>query len=206
MKTRLILATAALTAMATAASWAQQPTPGTPADGPKGPPMAGQHGPRPGMVKMRGRMDGGFGRGTHFGMDRAWWKDPMLAEKIGLTPAQEKKLDDLSLQGELNLIHLRASVEEDELLLRVTLEAPTVDEGKADAQIDKVAEAHASVEKAEAHLAIGMRGVLTPEQWKKMHEEPGPMMMKRPGAPMHGARKHGDGGPGMPPPPPAAAQ
>lgn len=208
VKIRMILATAALTVCTTAATWAQQPAPDAAPGGPgAGAPATGQapgmgHGPKRGFAGGRSHRGGGFGPGA--GEDRAWWKIPAVVKELGLTPDQVKKLDDLSLQSELNLIQLRATVETDEVLLRATLDAPKVDEPKADAQIDKVAEAHAAVEKAEAHRAIALRKVLTDEQWAKMHEEREEMDHQGPPMGSHrGTQKHGgpSGAPQMPPPP-----
>jgi len=68
------------------------------------------------------------------------------------------------------------------------------DETKLLAQIDKVAQARAELEKANGRMLVGMRRILTPEQWKKLQPE-------GPGG--RGPQPHGPGGPGGPPPPPA---
>jgi hypothetical protein len=80
-------------------------------------------------------------------------------------------------------------------IFRFLLEAANPDDAKVLPQIDRVAEARAELEKANARMLLGLRHVLTPEQWKALEsEEHGP----------HGPEGHG--GPGgqhmMPPPPP----
>ena len=66
------------------------------------------------------------------------------------------------------------------------------DEGKIVGQIDRVAQARAELEKANARMLLAIRQVLTPEQWKKLQEE----------QPRGGRGQGGPGGPGGPPPPP----
>ena len=45
---------------------------------------------------------------------------------------------------------------------------PPPDTAKALAQIDKVAQARAALEKENAKMLLGIRGVLTPDQWTKL--------------------------------------
>ena len=73
--------------------------------------------------------------------------------------------------------------------------ADTPDEPKILAQIDKIAQARAELEKANARFLLGIRRILTQEQWKKLRAE-----MPRPeGGPGHGYQ-------GGPPNPPAPAR
>ena len=51
------------------------------------------------------------------------------------------------------------------------MSADTPDEPKILAQIDRVAQARAELEKANARLLLGIRRVLTPDQWKKLQAD-----------------------------------
>ncbi len=52
----------------------------------------------------------------------------------------------------------------------VSAEQP--DEGKIVSQIDKVAQARAELEKNNARMLLGIRRLLTPEQWSKLKAQP----------------------------------
>jgi len=154
MTARLLLAASLL--LATPLAFAQGGPGPQGNDGP--PPMH-----KPFMDHDRGP---GFGRGDdNRGM---WWKNPELVTRIGLTPDQQKKIDDLFLQSRVQLIHMHASLEEEQLLLEPILNANPVDEPKAVAQIDKIADTRASLEKENAKMLLHIRGVLTPDQWTKL--------------------------------------
>jgi len=154
MTARLLLAASLL--LATPLAFAQGGPGPQGNDGP--PPMH-----KPFMDHDRGP---GFGRGDdNRGM---WWKSPEVATRIGLTPDQQKKIDDLFLQSRVQLIHMHASLEEEQLLLEPILNANPVDEAKAVAQIDKIADTRASLEKENAKMLLHIRGVLTPDQWTKL--------------------------------------
>ena len=96
-----------------------------------------------------------------------WWSNPLTAQKLELTPEQLKKMDDIFQQNRLKLIDLKASLEKQETIMRPLIEADQPDEAKILSQIDAIAQARAELEKANARMLLGIRTVLTPDQWKK---------------------------------------
>lgn len=106
-------------------------------------------------------MSGGFERGM-------WWKSPEVAARIGLSPEQQKKIEDIVLQSRVQLIDLHASLEKEQLLMEPLLNANPVDQPKAMAQIDKIADTRATLEKTNAKMLLSIRGVLTADQWTKL--------------------------------------
>lgn len=138
-------------------------------------PGAGPAGPPPGRGQMRVERPVRPGRPP---MERAmgpWWNDPQLVEKLGVTADQKKKMEDIFQQHRLKLIDLHASLQKAETILEPLMSADQPDEAKIVAQIDRVAQARAELEKANARMLLGIRQVLTPDQWKKLQEErPGP--------------------------------
>ena len=97
-----------------------------------------------------------------------FWRNPQLVQRIGLTPDQVHRLSEANLQGRLKIIQLDANLEMEQAKLEAMLDAPTVDAGGALAQTDHVADARAAIEKADAHLAFELRGMLMPEQLGKL--------------------------------------
>jgi len=103
-------------------------------------------------------------------MHGRWWDDPKLAQQIGLSADQQKKMDDIMQQHRLKLIDLNAALQKEEALMHPLIEADQPDESKILAQIDSIAQARAELEKANARRLLGIRQVLTPDQWKKLRE------------------------------------
>jgi protein CpxP len=95
-----------------------------------------------------------------------WWRNPQLTQKLGLTPDQSKKMDDIFQQSRPTLIDLTASLDKEEALLEPLVEAEQPDPGRIRAQIERVAQARAELEKANANMLLGIRLLLTPDQWK----------------------------------------
>jgi Spy/CpxP family protein refolding chaperone len=122
-----------------------------------------------------------------------WWKNPDIVQKLTLTADQQKRMDDIFQQSRLQLIDLKANVEKQEVTLEPMLSANPPDTNKVLAQIDRVASARAELEKANARMLLGIRGVLSADQWTKLQaEQRGNMMFHFKGGP------RGPGGPGGP--------
>ena len=101
-----------------------------------------------------------------------WWTRPDTAQKLGLTADQIKKMDDIFQQHRLKLIDLDAAVRKEEVIMEPLISAEQPDEAKIVTQIDKVAQARAELEKANARMLLGIRRLLTQEQWNRLKSEP----------------------------------
>jgi Spy/CpxP family protein refolding chaperone len=112
-----------------------------------------------------------------------WWMDSGEAQRLGLSPEQQTKLDVVYQHSRLRLIDLSANLQKDEATLEPMLEVDRPDESKVLAQIDRVAQDRAELEKANARMLLGLRNVLTPEQWKKLQAEDRPRDNRPPGGP-----------------------
>lgn len=93
-----------------------------------------------------------------------------MVQKLALNSDQQKKIEDIFQQQRLKLVDLDATLRKEEITLEPLMAAETPDETKTLAQIDKVAQARAELEKANARFLFGIRRVLTPEQWKKLQD------------------------------------
>lgn len=100
-----------------------------------------------------------------------WWKNQDIVQKLSLTADQQKRMDDIFQQSRLQLIDLKANVEKQEVMLEPMLSANPPDTNKVLGQIDKVAGARAELEKANAKMLLGIRGVLSADQWTKLQAE-----------------------------------
>jgi Spy/CpxP family protein refolding chaperone len=138
---------------------------------------------------MERRLDGG-GR---------WWQNQETVQRLGLTAEQQKKMDDIFQQSRIKLIDLNAALQKEEAVMEPLMASDQPDEAKLLAQIDRVAQGRAELEKANGRMLVGMRRVLTPEQWKKLQPE-------GPGGRRLGPMPRGQGGPGTAPPPPSGGR
>jgi len=108
-----------------------------------------------------------------------WWSNPLTAQKLELTPEQLKKMDDIFQQNRIKLIDLKAGLDREEAILDPLVNAEQPDDNKVVAQIDRVAQARADLEKVNNRMLWAIRRVLTPEQWKRLNTtEPRPLVHK----------------------------
>ena len=188
---RLVL----LILFAGAVAWAQTPPAQDQGQNPPSPPQQGDRGATP----QPGRGAPPPPRSARPPLERLqpqgrWWNNPEMVQKLSLTSEQQKKMDDILQQNRLRLVDLNATAQKEEITMEPMMAADTPDESKILAQIDKIAQARAELEKANARFLLGIRRILTQDQWKKLQAE-----MPRP----KGGRGPGQGGPGNPPNPPA---
>jgi periplasmic protein CpxP/Spy len=141
-----------LLALGSGAALCQESAP--PPDGMGPPPMEGR---RPPME-----------RAFHLGPHGRWWNNPDFVKKLSLTPDQQKKMEAVYAQSRPSLMDLLATVRKEEMAMEPLLSADQPDEGKILAQIDRLAAARAELEKANARMLLGLRRVLTPDQWKTL--------------------------------------
>ena len=148
--------------------------PPPPADAPAQPSRGYQRQGPPQMSRgdYRSGNSGSGGMGMHPGSrivpPGEWWKNPDTIQQLSLTADQQKKMDDIFQQSRLALIPLKANLEKQEVLLEPMLNANPPDSAKALAQISKVADARAELEKTNAKMLLGIRSVLTADQWTKL--------------------------------------
>jgi|SRR5690242_4485601 len=136
-------------------------------EGPDDPPAPGQ---RVFNMRVRGPMGPGpvmWFRGR--GMEE-WWTSPRVAEELGLNDQQKQQLEKISQDGRLKMIDLRADLEKQEVILGPLLRTFHPDEVQVLAQVDKVSQARAALEKQRVQTMLASRGVLTEEQWKKLED------------------------------------
>ena len=130
------------------------------AAGAQGPGLGG-----PGFPDHRPPMERAM-RGEH----GRWWNNPNIVEKLKLTDDQRKAMDDIFQNHRENLVDLRANLEKAEIALEPLVRADQPNESAVMSQIDKVAQARAELEKANARFLFALRAKLTPDQWKQVQE------------------------------------
>jgi Spy/CpxP family protein refolding chaperone len=92
-------------------------------------------------------------------------------KKLSLTSDQQKKMEAVYEQSRPSLMDLLATVRKEEMAMEPLLSADQPDEGKVLAQIDRLAAARAELEKANARMLLGLRRVLTQDQWKTLQAD-----------------------------------
>ena len=110
-------------------------------------------------------------RGGRGGPAGRWWDNPEMARKLNLSTEQRRKMDDIFQQQRVKLIDLHAAVAREEATLDPLMQAAQPDDSKILPQIDRIAQARAELEKADARLQLALRHVLTPEQWGSLQSE-----------------------------------
>ena len=182
-----LLSIVAVLALFSAVALAQDPPAGGAVDGPDTAAVQSEPAGGTGVMRM-GRGPGGLMQGRTFEMrvrrpmrhgDRMWfhgrgmgqwWRNPALAEKIGLTDQQKQQLEKISQSSRLKMIDLRADLEKQRVILGPMLQSYRPNEAQVLAQVEKVSQARAALEKGRIQAMLACRNVLTQDQWNKLRE------------------------------------
>ncbi len=100
-----------------------------------------------------------------------WWDDRKMARNLNLRGDQQKRMDDIFDLGKGNLLQLYSNLQREESRLGAMSSAELSDESKVFASIDRVAQARAELEKANAHILLQIRKELDASQLAALDRE-----------------------------------
>jgi Spy/CpxP family protein refolding chaperone len=135
-----------------------------PEGGPGGP--GDQHGPPPGG--QGGGSQSTLRGGLQLGPPGRWWDDKSFARDIGLSDDQKKKMDSIFKDNRGTLVDRYKDLEKQEDGLERLTTGSHLDEDKIFSQIDRVTEARAALEKANAHMLLQIRSQMSDDQISRL--------------------------------------
>jgi Spy/CpxP family protein refolding chaperone len=106
--------------------------------------------------------------GLQLGPPGRWWDDKSFVKDVGLTKDQQKKMDSIFDANKGAIVDSYNALQREQAKLQTLSQAKTLDEQKIFAQIDAVAQAKVTLEKANAHMLLLVRQQMDAEQQAKM--------------------------------------
>ncbi len=122
------------------------------------------------------------------GMGR-WWSNPRVAERLGLTAEQKKRIQDIVFKSGERMVDMRAQKEKARLEMLRLLGADALDDAALEKALDRSAQAQCALEREMLSARLDVARVLTREQrvsmaalWQERRGgdgESGPRRMRR---------------------------
>jgi len=112
-------------------------------------------------------------RGPGMELRGKWWNNSELVKQLGLTDAQIGQIENVFQHYRAQLMDLHSTLLQQEAVLEPLVEGEHPNAAQVTAQIDKIAQARASLEKLNAQMLLAIRQVLRTDQWKQMRSRPG---------------------------------
>ncbi|MCL4795222.1 MAG: Spy/CpxP family protein refolding chaperone [Bryobacteraceae bacterium] len=135
-----------------------------------------------------------------------WWDSP-IARDLNLTDSQREQIRSTVRDYRGKLVDQRAAVEKAELEVEDVFNSDALDQQRATAAIDRLANARGDMIRVFSQMSLQMRTVLTPEQWRQLQsrrprmgpsDRMGPGGPAGPMGPRRGPMRRGQGpGPGL---------
>lgn len=99
-----------------------------------------------------------------------WWDDKSFAKNLKLRPDQQAHMDAIFEQNRGTLLTRLQGVQQAESQMVELAKAPTLDEGALFAQIDRIEQARAELEKATTHMLLQIRKEMDADQIKRLEK------------------------------------
>jgi len=115
------------------------------------------------MSTMRG--------GLQLGPPGRWWDDKHYVKALHLRPEQQKRMDGLFDENRATLLNRFQTLEQEESKMEALSHAQTLDEATLFAQIDRVSQARADLEKANTHLTLQVRKEMDAAQLTRLDKD-----------------------------------
>ena len=108
--------------------------------------------------------------GLQLGPPGRWWDDKHFAKSLKLRPDQQQRMDSIFEANRSALLGRLGTVQQEQGRLEAMTRAKNPDEGALNAQIDKVWQSLAELEKAKTHYLLQLRQEMDPEQLSELEE------------------------------------
>ena len=108
--------------------------------------------------------------GLQLGPPGRWWDDKHFAKALHLRPEQQKRMDGLFEENRANLVSRYQTLQQEESKMEALSRGQTLDESALFAQIDRVAQARADLEKANTHLMLQVRREMDSDQIGRLED------------------------------------
>lgn len=121
-------------------------------------------------VRDRGTTTSTMRPGLQLGPPGRWWDDKHFAKQLHLSSDQQHHMDAIFEQNRGVLLKRFEGLQQEEQKMEALTHASPLDENALFAQIDRLAQARADLEKANTHLLFQLRNEMDPEQISRLEE------------------------------------
>ncbi len=146
-----------------------------------GPPMGGMSNGNTGFNHMRGGLSPGNSPdavstsstvrgGLQVGPPGRWWDDKHFAKDLQLRPEQQRHMDVMFETNRAVLLKRYEDLQGEQSRMETLVHAKMLDESTLFAQIDRIAQARAELEKANTHLLLQLRGEMDGDQLARLEQ------------------------------------
>ncbi len=134
---------------------------------------------RPGVMVPGGNMPSQPGQhnspaegrpGVQLGPPGRWWDDHGFAKNLKLRADQQTRMDQIFEQNRSALLNRFQGVQQAQAQLESLSRAPVPDEAALFVQIDRLAQAHAELEKANTHYLLQLRKEMDADQIQRLEK------------------------------------
>ena len=132
--------------------------------------FGGAHGDMSSNAPEASRTAGGAHGALQLGPPGRWWDDKHFAKELQLRPEQQRHMDATFETNRGPLLRRFEDLQGEQSRMESLVRAKSLDEGALFAQIDRIAQARAELEKANTHLLLQIRGEMDADQIARLEQ------------------------------------
>ncbi len=127
-------------------------------------------GPPPGNAPDSAGTLSGMRGGLQLGPPGRWWDDKHFAKDLKLRPDQQRRMDLIFETNRPTLLNRLGTVQGEESRMETLVRSRNPEEASLNAQIDRVWQARAELEKAKTHYLLQIRQEMDTDQLARLEE------------------------------------
>ncbi len=99
-----------------------------------------------------------------------WWRAPRVAQELGLTPSETRRLDRLYLEMSQERIRLRSQIQQARLVVDNLFDQQPLDQAAIDQQFQRIAEAQSELAMTQSRFLLEVRKILGRERFQDLRQ------------------------------------
>lgn len=99
-----------------------------------------------------------------------WWRAPRVAQQLGITPQESRRLDQLNLQMSQERIQKRSELQQARLMVDNLFDQEPMDQAAIQAQFKRMSQVQAEVGMVQSRFLLEVRKLLGRERWQQLRQ------------------------------------
>ena len=99
-----------------------------------------------------------------------WWRAPRVAQQLGLTPQEIRRLDQLNLQMSQERIQKRSEMQQARLMVDNLFDQEPLDQAALQAQFKRMSQAQAELSMVQSRFLLEVRKLLGRGRWQQLRQ------------------------------------
>ncbi len=99
-----------------------------------------------------------------------WWRAPKVAQQLGITAEESRRLDEMNLQMSQERIQKRSELQQARLVVDSLFDREPLDQNAIQAQFQRLAKAQSDMAMVQSRFLLEVRKLLGRDRWQQLRQ------------------------------------